>query len=388
MSKIIVNKQNRYTSEALYQWDKNQDLVIYGLNIPDPEIHFTNEALVRTIPGEFSVDTTGIITARVPNSLLQKPYAITVFVCGYEGNTFKTYHKIRVPVKSRPQPADYTLELTDGEVYSFDSLSKRVADLEATVGTDTKATYYCYTVNGSGDALTEASKTTTIAGYALFVSQSLKAIKTVLDNLKNNLTNAITTLNEKHSEDITNLETRVTPIDKGGTGATTEQDAREKLGTKVRAKNITWTPVGSTTYSYEKSTSSSLADVAEEITVPYDNSVLTEYTHYRYVLKQGADFYVHCNRTSANQTIIKASITIGNMAYTALATGQTTEEITTDDYILGASEFVATYGVNSYVSNAIMNKYDISPVTIRYKFGGDPGADLRCSFVLELQGGK
>lgn len=122
MSEVKVEK-NTYTVEPLYQWDQNQKLTIYGLSLPSfPEIHYTNVAMERAIVRQATMDAAGVITADVPNSLLQKPYTISAFVCVYQGSTFETLYKIDIPVKARTQPADYTLEDDDEEVYSFNKL--------------------------------------------------------------------------------------------------------------------------------------------------------------------------------------------------------------------------------------------------------------------------
>lgn len=127
MSKIeIVN--NTYTVEPLYQWDKNQDIEIYGLSLPYvPEIHFTNSTMDRAIVRQASMNGAGVITAHVPNSLLQKPYKITAYVCTYEGETFRSLYAIEIPVKARNKPGDYTLE-NDEEIYSFNALENQVVN--------------------------------------------------------------------------------------------------------------------------------------------------------------------------------------------------------------------------------------------------------------------
>lgn len=128
----VVKVENKtYTVDPLYQWDKNQALEIRGLSLAKvPEIHFTTKAMDRAIVRQASMDAAGILTVDVPNSLLQKPYTIQVFVCTYEGSTFQTLYKLEVPVKGRPMPTDYTLE-DDPEVYSFNALENKI---ENTVG--------------------------------------------------------------------------------------------------------------------------------------------------------------------------------------------------------------------------------------------------------------
>jgi chemotaxis protein histidine kinase CheA len=139
---IIKVENKTYTVDPLYQWDKNQALEIRGLSLARvPEIHFTTKAMDRAIPRQASMDAAGIITVNVPNSLLQKPYTLQVFICTYEGATFKTLYKLEVPVKARPKPADYTLE-DDPEVYSFNALENRfvntVVELQADYDAFTK----------------------------------------------------------------------------------------------------------------------------------------------------------------------------------------------------------------------------------------------------------
>ena len=124
-------ENERYTVDPLYQWDKNQVLEIKGLSLPSiPEIHFTNEAMDRSIVRQSTITDAGIITADIPNSLLQKPYTIKAYVCIYEGDTFKSLRTISIPIKARKKPTDYTLE-NDEEVYSFNALENLVKNAEA-----------------------------------------------------------------------------------------------------------------------------------------------------------------------------------------------------------------------------------------------------------------
>jgi hypothetical protein len=60
--------------------------------------------------------------------MLQKTEPVIAYICGYVGETFKTYYKLEIPVKSRKKPGDYTIEVADDEVYSFNELDRKVAD--------------------------------------------------------------------------------------------------------------------------------------------------------------------------------------------------------------------------------------------------------------------
>lgn len=127
MAELIVNKGDRYTVDPLFQWDINQTLEIHGLSLAsDPEIHFSTEVLNGAIVRQAARDSKGIITVKIPNSLLQKPYKIDVFVCVYEGETFQSLYKMSIPVDARKRPFDYTLEDTDEEIYSFNELENHL----------------------------------------------------------------------------------------------------------------------------------------------------------------------------------------------------------------------------------------------------------------------
>lgn len=130
MSVVNVTKNN-YTVEALCQWDVNQELQVYGLSLATiPEIHFANSAMDKAIVRQATMDAAGVISVDIPNSLLQKPYTISVYICTYEGGAFRSLYKIDVPVKERPKPSDYTL-VDDPELYSFKALENAVVNATA-----------------------------------------------------------------------------------------------------------------------------------------------------------------------------------------------------------------------------------------------------------------
>lgn len=196
MSKIEINK-DRYTVEPLYQWDLNQVLNIYGVYVDDPEIHFTNDATVRSIGVYPTITAEGVITVAIPNSFLQKAGQLIVYVCGYEGATFKTYFKIVVPIKARPRPADYTLDANDGEFYSFNNLTKRIVELEIATNINENQNFYSYSYSTKNDNLVETSSRMTIRGYLPMISNSLKAIRSAYDVLKATVTSGFSQLVEK-----------------------------------------------------------------------------------------------------------------------------------------------------------------------------------------------
>ena len=128
MIKANFNTYNSYVTDSLYQWDVNQDLVINGLNLSTaPEIHFANADMDRAIVRQSTFES-GVVTVRIPNSLLQAALTIKAYVGIYEGETFKVIETIEIPVIAKTKPADYTIEDSDEEIYSFKALENEIAN--------------------------------------------------------------------------------------------------------------------------------------------------------------------------------------------------------------------------------------------------------------------
>ena len=128
MDIITINKDTCKV-DSLYQWDFNRVLEIRGLSLPKtPEIHFTNDAMEKAIVRQAIMDDAGVITVDIPNTLLQKPYKITVYVCIYEEDIFKSLYKFVIPIKARKKPTDYTFQDTEGEIYSYNALENKLND--------------------------------------------------------------------------------------------------------------------------------------------------------------------------------------------------------------------------------------------------------------------
>lgn len=122
------NTYNNYITDSLYQWDVNQDLVIGGLGLSiAPEIHFANADMDRAIVRQSTLES-GVVTVRIPNSLLQAALTIKAYVGLYEGDTFKVIETIEIPVIAKARPSDYTIENTDEEIYSFNKLENEIAN--------------------------------------------------------------------------------------------------------------------------------------------------------------------------------------------------------------------------------------------------------------------
>lgn len=131
MLHVHFKTYNNYVTDSLYQWDVNQDLVINGLNLGTaPEIHFANSAMDKAIVRQATVKN-GVITVRIPNSLLQSALTIRAYVGIYEGNTFKGLETIEIPIIARTRPVDYAIEDADEEIYSFIRLENMIANIIA-----------------------------------------------------------------------------------------------------------------------------------------------------------------------------------------------------------------------------------------------------------------
>lgn len=128
MLHVNFNTYNNYVTDSLHQWDLNQDLVINGLGLSAaPEIHFANANMDRAIVRQTTLEG-GVITVRIPNSLLQAPLTIKAYVGIYEGDTFKVIETIEIPVIAKTKPADYVIEDSDEEIYSFKALENDIAN--------------------------------------------------------------------------------------------------------------------------------------------------------------------------------------------------------------------------------------------------------------------
>lgn len=152
MIKANFNTYASYVTDSLHQWDLNQVLQVTGLNLATaPEVHFSNANTDRAIVRQATM-TDHVISVGVPNSLLQDPLRIYAHIGIYEGGTFKVVELVEIPVKPRKRPADYQIQDSDEEVYSFKRLENMLATVQngrlpAIESTDHPGCYFT-TVNG------------------------------------------------------------------------------------------------------------------------------------------------------------------------------------------------------------------------------------------------
>ena len=112
----------------LYQWEIGRKIQILPLrNLQISAVHICSvgdaEALVVKPKSE-----NGIITADIPNILLQNNRNILVYVVDVSTDYVETLRDCIIPVRIRPRPSDYVY--TETEVLSYETLAKRINDLE------------------------------------------------------------------------------------------------------------------------------------------------------------------------------------------------------------------------------------------------------------------
>lgn len=128
-AKANFNAYHNYAIDSLHQWDLNQVLTLRGLNLATvPEVHFSNKNMDRAIVRQATM-ANHVVTVDIPNSLLQDPLRIYAHIGIYEGSTFTVVETVEIPVIPRVRPLDYQIEDTDGEVYSFQALENKMANM-------------------------------------------------------------------------------------------------------------------------------------------------------------------------------------------------------------------------------------------------------------------
>ena len=98
------------------QWDVDQKLkiVVYdadsGLLKNAPYVHFANVKSTEALVVRSTVEGTDTIIVEIPNSLLQEPWPLLVYVYlndNLDAHSQKTIIKIEIPVHKRVKPSDY-----------------------------------------------------------------------------------------------------------------------------------------------------------------------------------------------------------------------------------------------------------------------------------------
>lgn len=128
MIKANFNAYNSYVTDSIYQWEINRTLSVSGLNLSvAPEVHFSNTSMDKAIVRQATLKN-HVVNVAIPNSLSQAPLGIDAHIGIYEGTAFKVIEHVRIPVIPRERPADYQIENSDEEIYSFEALKNALAN--------------------------------------------------------------------------------------------------------------------------------------------------------------------------------------------------------------------------------------------------------------------
>lgn len=110
---ISLNNIMCYDSYGKYihnftQWDVNQTITVKDLEFEGtPIFHFSNKDCNRALGVKSIINENGSITAKVPNSLLQKALPLEIYLYIKTNQSGTTIHHSTIEVNSKPKPIDY-----------------------------------------------------------------------------------------------------------------------------------------------------------------------------------------------------------------------------------------------------------------------------------------
>ena len=116
----------RVQGKPLYQWDTDRRVIIEpGNGVTIDDVHFSVDG-ENSLGVEHAADENGIVSAPIPNILLQSGSNITVYACMATANGQHTIASRIVSVINRAKPADYVY--TETEVKSYAALKKKLSE--------------------------------------------------------------------------------------------------------------------------------------------------------------------------------------------------------------------------------------------------------------------
>ncbi len=120
---------------ALYQWDSNMRVIL--TDVPaGTEVHYsnTNYYMDENCITAVSYSENGYVYADIPNKILQKSGVVLAYLYIQDGDKAWTEFETEILVLPRKKPADYVY--TETEIKTFESLEKRIENLESTQDPD------------------------------------------------------------------------------------------------------------------------------------------------------------------------------------------------------------------------------------------------------------
>lgn len=110
------NNGKQAMSEPVTQWDKGQELRLYGTGLTDAtvQVHFCDKTCGRTMVRLGTLmnvlEDGGYYTVQIPNELLENKYSINAFVYRITSDCGSTTHHAIIPVNERKRPEDFISE--------------------------------------------------------------------------------------------------------------------------------------------------------------------------------------------------------------------------------------------------------------------------------------
>jgi hypothetical protein len=189
MFDVIIDRNKRYKADEFFQWDTHVLFNIYGLSLGRaPEIHFAKSGMSEAIVKQSEMTRDGIISVEMPDIMLRTTAPIVVYICGYEGEEFRTWYKLELKVNARPKPADYIAE-DDEKIYSYNALEYLVQN---TVTELTRANEDLHTqITAEGETLHAQINSDTDAKNAQLLSTVNENLKDTTDNVNANLNHTV-----------------------------------------------------------------------------------------------------------------------------------------------------------------------------------------------------
>lgn len=139
----------RVTPKYLYQWDRNQRVILEGV-AAGTEVHYSCPGFDGG-PVLVAYDEGGIIYADVPNLFLTSAGTIRVWLHMDTGNRGTTVYSASITVRPKAKPDDYVY--TQTEIRTWESLSAQIAAIADKIAIGPEFEGLLYFANGTATSL-------------------------------------------------------------------------------------------------------------------------------------------------------------------------------------------------------------------------------------------
>lgn len=238
------NETTKYVGDV-YQYDLGQVLCIKGLNLPKfVEIDFALQETGSTTESEVGITKNGVTEVEIPNHMLinndiDMNYMIYAFVYLTDKTSGETIRKIRISVKARSKPENFTApedtKLFQEAIKAVNDAADRAEESERQIGE--------YAEQTKADAIKTGEDRTAIAEMVDSVSgigEQVQAVKEYKEQAQTAATNAL--LSEQKSERAKELtlqaqagaETAADEAEQHALEVAGDKSEVERLATQVR----------------------------------------------------------------------------------------------------------------------------------------------------------